>query len=50
MTGLTPMADPETRRRYESGVALAAQLVALVLLVLLAASPAIVVLVYRAAF
>lgn len=50
MTGLTPMADAETRRRYESGLALAVQVLALLLLVLLAAAPALVVLVYRAAF
>lgn len=47
---LTTMADPETRRRYESGLALLVQILAIGALVLLAAAPAFVVLVYRAAF
>lgn len=42
--------DIERQRRYESGIALLAQTGALLALVLLIASPAIVVLLYRAAF
>lgn len=40
----------DAQRRYESGLALFMQLAAMLALVLLIASPAIVVLLYRAAF